>query len=77
MPDFAIAHLACREPDGQAGCVQQGHGRAVEKSLPRGSPGEGDGIPLPLLAVPPAVQNDEDDASGRAQRAFDIDKCPS
>ena len=63
VPDFAVAHLSDREPDGEFAGIEEGARVVVPQPVPGGRVRHRDGIALPLGPVSPAVEHHEHDWS--------------
>src|SRR5690606_26232034 len=61
MPDFGIAHLPVRQADVAALGVHQGGRVFGQQPPPVGHVGQGDGVVVGVVAVSPAIEDQQDD----------------
>ena len=59
VADLGVAHLSLGQADVQAGAGDQRVGRLAPEPVPHRGAGGGDGVVPALLAVSPAVQDDQ------------------
>ena len=64
VPDFGIAHLPVRQADVAAFGVDQGGRMFGQQPAPGGHVGLGDGVVGGIVAVAPAIEDQQDDGAG-------------
>ena len=60
MANLAVTHLTFRKADGEATRFEQGARKGLPQAMPNGSAGQLDRVSVPGLAIPPAVQYQQD-----------------
>ena len=60
MAHLAVSHLALRKANGEATRFEKGTGVGLPEAVPNRSAGQLDRVSVPGLAMPPAVQYQQD-----------------